>query len=325
MKKSIVISSLFLACLILTSNVTLAQKPQTFQYAVKFICGKSTGEVVAKGMYFTAINVHNPNNTEVKFQKKFAIAMPMEKPGPVSKFFDAKLGPDEALEIDNRDIFEHTRTAAGFVKGFVVIESDAELDVVAVYTAAGKTNQVETLHIERISPRTLEHPSTVCVDFESPLVAGTQYGVPAGNSSGDVVFTAHGIPVSVYNFDFAGGGGTFKVARVETAPVPFGSGQSIRTNNINLEFDFSQLNFQPSEVQLEFLDLGGHENISVNGSPVFAGELSSVPNPIGGVSIAVNTVTAQGSKKGIVTLTGAVKNLRIGGQEFWIDNVCVKK
>jgi hypothetical protein len=33
-----------------------------------------------------------------------------------------------------------------------VIESPAELDVVAVYTAAGGDDRVETLHIERVAP-----------------------------------------------------------------------------------------------------------------------------------------------------------------------------
>ena len=39
------------------------------------------------------------------------------------------------------------------LKGFVVIESDVELDVVAVYTAAGDSGQVQTLHMERVPPR----------------------------------------------------------------------------------------------------------------------------------------------------------------------------
>ncbi len=168
-------------------------------------------------------------------------------------------------------------------------------------------------------------PSKVCVDFELPLTSGTQYGTPAGNNKGDVVFTTNGIPVSVCDFNFVTGGGTFNVARIELPPVPFGSGQSIRTNNINLEFDFSQLSFQSSEVQFEFLDLGGFENISVNGSTVFAGELLATPNPIGGINIAVTAAPVQGGIKGTVTLTGAVKKLRIGGQEFWIDQVCAKQ
>lgn len=125
----------------------------TFQYAVKFVCGKSDGSVVAPGEYFTAINVHNPNERGIGFKKKFAIALPGEKAGPISKFFDAKLGPDEAFEIDCPDILQRTETRQGFLKGFAVIESAMELDVVAVYTAAGATRMVETMEIERVKPR----------------------------------------------------------------------------------------------------------------------------------------------------------------------------
>jgi len=123
-----------------------------FQYSVKFLCGRSQGDVVAPGSYFTAINVHNPTDTEVTFRKKVAVALPSERPGPVSKFVDAKLRPDEALEIDCADIVEHSEVRARFLKGFVVIQSKVELDVVAVYTAGGG-KRVETLHLERIPAR----------------------------------------------------------------------------------------------------------------------------------------------------------------------------
>jgi hypothetical protein len=93
-----------------------------FQYAVKVVLGKSEGEVVAPGEYWTAINVHNPTYTTVKFRKKVAIGLPSEQPGRVTPFFEAKLGPDEALEIDRRDIFRHADSDR-FLKGFVVIES----------------------------------------------------------------------------------------------------------------------------------------------------------------------------------------------------------
>jgi hypothetical protein len=160
-----------------------------------------------------------------------------------------------------------------------------------------------------------------CVDFEPPLAVGTEYGAPAGHSSGDLVFTSNGVNVSVYDF----GGGTFNVAYIDVAPVPFGSGQSIRTNTINLEFDFSAVGFTTAEVQFEFLDKGGTENLSVNGSPVFAGELSAAPASLGGVSVAVYTAPVAGGKKGIVILRGAVQTLRVGGQELWLDNVCARQ
>lgn len=128
------------------------------QYAVKFVCGRSPGTVVGPGIYFTAINVHNPASTAVGFTKKFAIALPLERPGPVSRLFEARLGPDQALEIDCQDIRNHTQPTPAaptpaFLKGFAVIRTTTELDVVAVYTATGATGQVQVFDIERVPPR----------------------------------------------------------------------------------------------------------------------------------------------------------------------------
>jgi hypothetical protein len=106
--------------------------------------------VVAPGDYFTAINVHNPGELPALLRKKVAVALPGERAGPVSRFFEAYLRPDEALEIDCPDILEHAR-AQGFLKGFVVIDSFSELDVVAVYSAGHPA--VETLEIDKVKPR----------------------------------------------------------------------------------------------------------------------------------------------------------------------------
>ncbi|RMG55008.1 MAG: hypothetical protein D6723_03645 [Acidobacteria bacterium] len=162
MTRLAVITLFLLMTLIPVPTVTTAQQAP-LQYAVKFVCGKSDGDVVAPGQYFTAINVHNPTEKAISFLKKFAVALPGERPGPVSPFFGARLGGDQALEIDCSDIFERVPARADFVKGFVIIESDVELDVVAVYTAAGATGAVETLDIERISPRrrTADRPDLV--------------------------------------------------------------------------------------------------------------------------------------------------------------------
>jgi len=127
-----------------------------FEYAVKFICGATPATnpgVVARGVYFTAINVHNPGKEGTEFTKKFAIALPGEKAGRISPFFLTPLGPDQALEIDCPDIGRHL-DVSGFVKGFAVIQSKVELDVVAVYTAAGSaTGTVVALDTERVPAR----------------------------------------------------------------------------------------------------------------------------------------------------------------------------
>ncbi|HEY6249276.1 MAG TPA: hypothetical protein VI685_04910, partial [Candidatus Angelobacter sp.] len=142
------------------------QRQQKFEYAVKFVCGTPEFPVVAPGQYFTAINVHNPGVLPALFLKKIAVALPGERPGPVSRFFPAQLRPDEALEIDCPDILKHAHTA-GFLKGFVVIETLSELDVVAVYSAGHP--RVETLDVERVRPR-LVLPAEIIL----PLFEGRQ-------------------------------------------------------------------------------------------------------------------------------------------------------
>ena len=131
--------------------------PMAYEYAAKFVCGKSTGEVLPLGTFFTAVNVRNPGDEPISFTKRFAVALPAEKPGPVTRPFPARLGAHEAFEIDCADIFKHTQAQGGFLKGFVVIESRHELEVVVVYSAARLDDgQVATEHIERVPARLVQ-------------------------------------------------------------------------------------------------------------------------------------------------------------------------
>ncbi|MGH2775522.1 MAG: CARDB domain-containing protein [Actinomycetota bacterium] len=175
-----------------------------FQYAAKFVVGRSKGEVLAPGEYWTAVNIHNPHRRAVRFRVKVAVGLP-GKAGEVSEFIEMKLGPDEAIEIDRKLIHELGR-AKDFLKGFVVVESPIELDVVSVYTAAGDDKAVETIHTERVGPRKIEVglPDLVPVpddsgsfcrrDKENNLtVTVCNHGsAPAGPSVTQVDFGTHG-------------------------------------------------------------------------------------------------------------------------------------
>ena len=210
--------------IVFSAQLHLTQQVPAFQYAVKFVCGKSEGEVVARGEYFTAINIHNPTYEFIRFRKKVAVALPSEQPGPVSEFFDAKLGPDQALEIDCPDIFRHAHTDAGFLKGFVVIESDVELDIVAVYTAAGRDGHVQTLHTERVAPRRRSAglPDLVPVPDPRPGIGFCKL-VAEGPDKGKLVVTVKNqgnadAPASTTRVIFVPGG-TFDLP---TPPIPAG-------------------------------------------------------------------------------------------------------
>jgi hypothetical protein len=142
------------AALVLFSSQALAQ---TYQYAVKFVCGKADGKglVLTDGVYFTGINVHNPTEKTVAFGKKFAVALPGESTnGTVTRYYRASLRADQAMEIDCKDIEKHGVPLPA--TGFAVIVSPVELDVVAVYTAQPSANVgVSTMDVETIAPRRL--------------------------------------------------------------------------------------------------------------------------------------------------------------------------
>ena len=146
-------SMLAISLAVLTLPSTTVAQELPLQYAVKFVCGKrAPSRGFAAGVYFTTVNVHNPGREAALVLKKFAIALPNQKAGPVTKLFEGKLGPDEAFGVECGEIMERTRSS-GFVEGFMVIESKVELDVVGVYTTAGATGQIQTMELERVPVR----------------------------------------------------------------------------------------------------------------------------------------------------------------------------
>lgn len=141
-----------------------------YQYAVKVVSGvpkEGIGiekEIVAPGRYFTAVNIHNPSTCKtVTFRWKVAVATPAGFPfGRITRFQKITLRPDQAVEIDTPNIARLLRVeTVKFIKGFVVIESPCELDVVAVTTvgsvAAQPTNNgAIALHTERVPARVID-------------------------------------------------------------------------------------------------------------------------------------------------------------------------
>ena len=133
-------------------------------YSAKFLCGnflpKESDNAewpVKPGNYFTTINVHNPNNTLISFQKKAVLLYRADKPPdipeqpmPPSQLISVQLKDDWGLEIDCNDI--RFKLLAGsvppptFIEGWVVFEvkggqahqtDPMPLDVTAVYTGHG--------------------------------------------------------------------------------------------------------------------------------------------------------------------------------------------
>jgi photosystem II stability/assembly factor-like uncharacterized protein len=160
-------------------------KTRALQYAAKLVCGpvekekgwvhdlfgkkdkdkkgkngdendkddEERGGWLANGRYYTAINVHNPTERPAAIRLKVATALADGKPGPISRYLDVRLGPDEVISINCSEVRRLLQTKEEFLDGFAVLESDVELDVVAVYTAAGEHGDVQTMHTERVPAR----------------------------------------------------------------------------------------------------------------------------------------------------------------------------
>jgi len=151
--------SLMLPGLVATNEVS------KFQYAATFICLANIPltsletDTVLPGGYVTNVSVHNPNRTKVTVRKKLAVTFPPgeQRPGPVTKFIEEELGPDEAFEVDCGDTAKFEFQPIHGWKGFLVIESTGELDVTALYTAGGSDfsagDQVRSIALERIPGR----------------------------------------------------------------------------------------------------------------------------------------------------------------------------
>jgi hypothetical protein len=137
----------------LTPQVAGAQVT-VYEYTAKFICGVSDGRILAHGNYQTAINVHNTSTRSAEIIKRFVIALPNEKAGPMSDTVHVSLPKDRAFEIDGPDIRRYLKMPDSvLLKGFVVIRSLSELDVVAVYTVEGARQEGPSMCIERVPVR----------------------------------------------------------------------------------------------------------------------------------------------------------------------------
>ncbi|HEU4455990.1 MAG TPA: hypothetical protein VFR81_23190 [Longimicrobium sp.] len=160
-----------------------------------------------------------------------------------------------------------------------------------------------------------------CVEFNPPPV-GTIFGVSAGTPPGSTIFTEAGIPVSVNPFTRPSLAVVYNDMQIDVSPpFPVGAAKRARTKELNVGFDLSALP-PVSYVELEWLDQGGAENLTVNGSPVFIGELDAPPATIGGVWTSATFLPVPGGERGKLTLRGPVAKFQVGGQNLWIDRIC---
>jgi hypothetical protein len=149
------------------------------------------------------------------------------------------------------------------------------------------------------------------------LTPGTTYNVGSTISTGGKV-------IQVEQFQWANGTlSSSGSAKVDSSNYAGGSGYELRANNVNFNF---QLDYPLSKLTFKFADYGGNENIKVNN------DFRNVPNflglnntTIGGVNVSVTAVQNTSSIRGEMVLQGSITGFTVGGQEFWIDEICPEK
>ncbi|WP_161887923.1 hypothetical protein [Pontibacter russatus] len=134
------------------------EKDFPFQYAAKFFCtsnipgtSQTTGAFLP-GTYLTVVNIHNPNDYEVKTRKKLA------SPVQISDYLYSSLKADGVERVTCDQIKDFTIHSIHGFEGFLIIESTHSLDVVAVYTAGQTGGNVVSLDVEAINERRILSP-----------------------------------------------------------------------------------------------------------------------------------------------------------------------
>ena len=154
MKKAV-----FVLVLLAVSTSAFAQAQ--YRGSAKFVCGKTDGPHVdafafAPGVYYTSINVTNPdfNNIVIDGKKRFSVARLSQKPGPYTGTVGWQLKPGESMQVDCGDIYAHLGIPPGtFIDGFVhFLAAPIRYDVTAVYTVT-QGDAVVSQDVEEVTIR----------------------------------------------------------------------------------------------------------------------------------------------------------------------------
>jgi len=160
-----------------------------------------------------------------------------------------------------------------------------------------------------------------CIDFED-LTIGKQYLNGDSFVADDTGFQAK---ITLEDFQWSSGGMTSDgYAEVQNGGLANGSGQELQVNNTLLRFDFEE---PVSGLTMKYGEYGGNLNIEINGDPFVFEDFVEIgvgtPTPtLGGVEIYV--IEAEPTQVGQIRLVGNIDQLKIGGQELWIDDVCLE-
>ena len=107
----------------------------------------------------------------------------------------------------------------------------------------------------------------------------------------------------------------------------FGDDFMIRLSEVGATFNIASLGITSGSVSFEYADFSGETNLRVNAGTDYVGSLTDFPAAIAsGVTLAVTAEAIDDAAygtgvKGVVTLTGDVTSLHIGGERLLVENM----
>jgi len=160
-----------------------------------------------------------------------------------------------------------------------------------------------------------------CIGFEE-LTVGTSYN-SSNTSIGDEIFSFNN---AYFFFDeftyFDGSSDAVTVDVLDVSTSPNFANHALSISNATVVIDFTNLTDQVFRVDIDFVDEAGEENLSVNGEPVIVvNEFFEAPADIA-PGVVMSLTPFPGTMGGTLTFTGLIETIQIGGQEFYIDNIC---
>lgn len=204
---------------------------------------------------------------------------------------------------------------------------------VSKITIGGQQFEVDDLHVTNSNASTTGcyGPCDLLFDFET-LPLGDRWGDVVASPTdhpvppGGIIYSTGSVDFYIDNLHSLSGFVGFNYIAADNSVAAYtGSGISLMTNNVTAGFDLSSIDVDT--LCFDFVDMGGHEELTINGStfltPDGYGELMTAPATLGGVVVSVTGSSLGFGFVGSVVLVGDMTDLKIGGQEFWIDNVCI--
>ena len=154
------------------------------------------------------------------------------------------------------------------------------------------------------------------IDFEDHK-AGTQF------KPGDT-FVDSGVKMAVCPFVFSNGG------TWDQGFVQYQGGNNAGHRGVELCINNATLKIEdclPTEgIWLHFGEFGGNLNLTINGQFENFEDMNEIDGKvIGGVNVSVAGPGGAGQGVGRLHLDGKIEQFSIGGQEFYIDHLCIKK